>query len=350
MFDAKGLRRTLLSAAAVAIAVVGIRLFVSGPSESRAPDRAAGPASTKPAEGAGESLSAPAAGRSTKPSSEDGARERLAGKPEAHPRELVAARPATLPAAPPTLPADAAAASLDLSWGAGSLFVASSVDPTLGTKTLYTWMEAPGTRSKPEPLDVPFPEQTDPYVSWDATIVDGASVPDAAVVLGSIDAHIDGVSPLAERYPEVMAAVEAEGAFGVALSESDDSLDTRVRVIGSDGREVLTTTLAELGVDAPALADTRRPVLWRSADGESWSSIDVQESFGDHVLLEAVTERDGLLLAMGTGTYGEPAAWTSSDGERWDPVATAALAPLLEEILPHEGVLAAGEASPPALP
>jgi hypothetical protein len=264
-----------------------------------------------------------------------GAAEPGAGPPESPPRR--------------TLLANAAAASLDLPWRGGSLFVAGDIDPAFGTKTLYAWTEGAGRRSTPVPLEVPFPEEMDPHVSWDASIVDGASVAEAAVVLGSMDAHIDGLSPLAERYPEVMAAVEAEGAFAVALSESEDSLDTRVSVIGSDGREVLATTLAELGVSAPALADTRRPVLWRSADGERWSSVDVQSSFGHYVLLEAVAERDGQLVAVGTGTYGEPAAWTSRDGERWEAVDAAALAPILDEVLPQDVLAARGESPAPPL-
>jgi hypothetical protein len=345
MLDRQGLHRTLLVAGALALLALAIRIVVPGadgqPSPSRSTDPApAGIALTTEARhslAAGHEAGAPASGdteASEREPEEGGAREPGAS------------------AARRTLLADAAAASLSVPWRGGSLFVASDGDPALGTKTFYAWTEGAGERSAPVPLELPLPEEIDPHVSWDGEVVGGAAIPEAAVLLGTLGAHIDGLSALAERFPEEVAALESEGTFAVALSEREDSLDTHVRLIGSDGREVLSTTLAELGVSAPPLADTRRPALWRSRDGASWDPVDVASAFGDYVLLEAVAERDGQLVAVGTSTYGEPAAWTSDDGERWEAVDGAALAPILEEVLPTAGpdVLAAQQEPPPPLP
>jgi hypothetical protein len=343
MLDRGGLHRTLLVAGALALLAVAIRFVADGADGERTPGRAAGapPAGIALAAEARHSL---AAG----PAVNDAA----AGDTEAsgtEPDEGGAREPGA-PAPRRTLLADAAAASLSVPWRDGSLFVARDGDPALGTKTFYAWTEAAGERSTPVPLELPLPEEVDPHVSWDGDVVDGAATAEAAVLLGTLAAHIDGLSALAEHFPEEVAALESEGTFAVTLSEREDSLDTHVRLIGSDGRELLATTLAELGVSAPPLADTRRPALWRSSDGASWDPVDVRSAFGDYVLLEAVAEHDGQLVAVGTGTYGEPAAWTSGDGERWQPVGTGALAAILEQVLPTAGPDALAAKQEPASP
>jgi hypothetical protein len=62
------------------------------------------------------------------------------------------------------------------------------------------------------------------------------------------------------------------------------------------------------------------PRLLSSADGRSWTGIDVD--LGDGSYVYNMAWRDGRFIAVGGNGIGRPAAWTSVDGREWDQIDT----------------------------
>lgn len=145
-----------------------------------------------------------------------------------------------------------------------------------------------------------------------------------------------------------MAAVERSGSGFVAVGTDDSGGDadaavwlssdgvawSRVshveRVFGGEHIQVMTNVAATdsgpvvVGWTNAVVSETgsRRagPAAWVSADGQVWTSAQVDAPLGDGVMLAVARGGPGLVAVGGNNSFTEPWVWTSTDGAVWTHV------------------------------
>ena len=127
-------------------------------------------------------------------------------------------------------------------------------------------------------------------------------------------------TPMPTPVPTPAATPEPDAPWVQTASFGDDTWSTGVMdvEVWENGFVAVGTTWDD---------GNPQPRMWRSADGRSWSEVDL--SLGSAVALEVVAPlADGRVMVLGTvgGTVdfwsdpGRAAAWASADGVTWSPV------------------------------
>ena len=178
------------------------------------------------------------------------------------------------------------------------------------------WVSSNGSEWSSSDLPTEVSSKPGPWRTW-LTAVGGTE--DLMVVFGMtqfdaegliFDALPDGLTPEGATYPYGMGwggppfEVTIHGPFGITV------FSLAAEDLGLSEEEVaMLTQEGQMGFD-----DT---VVWRSSDGETWVSSEMNAS-GIHYVS---TTPDGDLMAAGHNV-GETAQWTSKDGIEWERQAT----------------------------
>jgi hypothetical protein len=133
---------------------------------------------------------------------------------------------------------------------------------------------------------------------------------------------------MARAAPVVLVAILAGACTTSGAPSGAPGLAWDVRDAPGAVDDVVSTgdLIVAAGATAPAGDPGARPVVWRSADGQSWESATLD---GDGRIAALVANR-GRFVAAGTRASGSETrarAWTSPDATAWTPVGDDAFVP-----------------------
>lgn len=172
-----------------------------------------------------------------------------------------------------------------------------------------------------------FEGQVDPHgaawVSSDGSkwrLVEG--VPHFYDVVAAADGFV--ASTLAGANPEIWASDDGRAWTRIAgLAELGEGSIDRLLVV-EDGGVVAVGRSEAFGVEPPTF-EPADAAVWRSADGRTWSRVADQAAFTDGWMRD-VAERDGRLVAIGSGeTESGTSVWVSDGGRTWQRHSATAL-------------------------
>lgn len=222
----------------------------------------------------------------------------------------------------------------------------------------------PTLEPTPTPAPTPSPEPT-PIARWTGLTRSDPVMPSFVVHLNDLVAWGDGYVAVGEV---VVDATRSEAAFLTSPDglnwtvryQVDPSVDRFPRHLVIVADELLA--FSHPNTDALGLPGASESLVWRSADGMTWSAVDSQswrDAWSGLVIgpmpagwdelqqpiptgLVDVTSGPAGLVAIGN-SYGDdgmvPVVLHSTDGREWSPVSLPAdsVSPLLSAVVPYDG-------------
>lgn len=235
--------------------------------------------------------------------------------------------PTNIPAPPPIT---------ELRWSVEPFLPESAAQPAaiteVGGRLIVTGSDQDGPVRRPIDSRPAAWYSDDDGVTWDGASIIGDDADRRPQALGSVAGnedlllslgwvHLGGGSDADRR--SVLWASTDRGATWERIP--GDAVPPRLHDLAAGGPGFVAVGNANPSNSGLPDLDPPHAAVWVSADGQEWERID---GAGFQLArMNAITERDGLLVAAGSQRIGEddrPAIWRSSDGRQWSRVELSA--------------------------
>lgn len=215
-----------------------------------------------------------------------------------------------------------------------------TVEPTLAPSVEPTSTPTVEPTTEPTPVITPTPTSTGAAVTdWTGLVWSEPVTPSFTVYLYDLvpwrNGYVGvGEVPLGDGNAEAVFLSSPDGVNWTVQHQTDPGFDRYPRYLETAGDELIAFSPGDADHSSTRLGITAPPLVWRSADGSTWTLVDSpswREAWQDAWLLGVESGPDGI-VAIGNHLAGEynqlradPVVVRSIDGVKWDRVAIEGL-------------------------